>query len=283
MKKQTYILVTGASSGLGYALVQELSGAYTVFAGVRTEKDKLLFSSNSDVIPIILDVAKPENIQAAVQHVSEITKQQGLFALINNAGVNYLSAFELADEDKERQLFEVNLFGAMTLTRAVLPLLHKHVSVSTTSAKIINVSSIGGVFGLPWEAAYHASKFAMIGFSQSLRYELEKLNISVCCFVPGGMKTAIFQKSIDNSKSALQAIAHPHFAFYQKNLQHMNAVMQGFDKRAGATQKAAKKIVSLLAPNKMPLKKYFGTDAAFIRIFTWLGLQGVLAKQFSVK
>jgi len=283
MEKKKFALVTGASSGLGNALVQELRKGYTVFAGVRTEKDKQLFSGSSNAIPIILDVAKSESIMEAVQLISEITKEQGLFALVNNAGINYLSAFELADENKERQLFEVNLFGAMALIRAVLPLLHKNVSTTNTTAKIINVSSIGGVFGLPWESSYHASKFAMIGFSQSLRYELEHLNIAVCCFVPGGMKTNIFQKSVENSKSVIQNGTHQHFPFYQKNLRHMNSVMQSFDKSAAPAKKAAKKIANLLEQNKMPLKKYFGTDSVFIRIFTWLGLQGVLSKQFTVK
>lgn len=283
MKKQKYILVTGASSGLGNALAKELSAnGYSVFAGVRTEKDKQIFKENNNVIPIILDVAKPEQIHSAVQQISEITQQQGLFALINNAGINYISAFELADENKERQLFEVNLLGAMVLTRAILPLLHKNVSATNTKAKIVNVSSMGGFFGLPWEAAYHASKFAMIGFSQSLRYELEKLNIDVCCFIPGGMKTNIFEKSVVSS-SENRNKSNQHFSFYERNEKHMQTVMRGFDKSAAPVEKPAKVIVNLLAKNKMPLKKYFGMDAKFVRVFTWLGLQGLLSNRFSVK
>jgi short-subunit dehydrogenase len=283
MKKQKYILVTGASSGLGNALVKELSAkGYSVFAGVRTEKDKQLFQGNNNIIPIILDIAKPENVTSSVQQISEVTKQQGLFALINNAGINYISAFELADENKERQLFEVNLLGAMALTRAVLPLLHKNVSATNTTSKIINVSSMGGFFGLPWEASYHASKFAMIGFSQSLRYELKKLNIDVCCFIPGGMKTNIFKKSIEASTENCNK-SHQHFAFYHRNEKHMQTVMQSFDKGSAPVEKPAKVIVKLLSKNKMPLKKYFGMDAKFVRVFTWLGLQNLLSTRFTVK
>lgn len=284
MKKQRYILITGTSSGLGNALAHELSRqGYSVFAGVRNQKDKQLFSNHENIIPIILDVTKSESIAETVHYIAEKTKEQGLYALINNAGINYLSAFELADEDHERQLFEVNLFGVMTLTRASLPLLHKNVTSTRTNSKIINVSSMGGFFGLPWEAAYHASKFAMIGFSQSLRYELEQLNISVCCFIPGGMKTNIFQKSIVNSKSEVPKQTHPYFEFYKKNLLHMQTVMQRFEKNAVPAQRAAKAIAHVLEQNKMPVKKYFGMDAGFVRVFTWLGLQNLLSKQFMVR
>ncbi|HZI24410.1 MAG TPA: SDR family NAD(P)-dependent oxidoreductase [Chryseolinea sp.] len=284
MEKQKFILVTGASSGLGKALTLELSSnGYTAFAGVRSENDKLLFSSQPNIIPVILDVSKSENISSAFQFISGITNQLGWYALINNAGINYLSAFELADERKERELFEVNLLGAMQLTRKMLPLLHQFVNSNTTTAKIINVSSIGGVFGLPWEASYHASKFAMIGFSQSLRYELEKLGISVCCFIPGGMKTNIFQKSIAASQAATQNNFHQHFPFYQKNLQHMHKVMHGFEKSSAPAHQAAKKVSRLLRNDRLPMKKYFGVDAIFIQIFTWLGLTSLLGGHFIAK
>jgi short-subunit dehydrogenase len=284
MEKQKFILITGASSGLGNALTLELSSnGYTTFAGVRSENDKLLFSGHQNIIPVILDVSKAESICSALQFISDKANQQGLYALINNAGINYLCAFELADERKERELFEVNLLGAMQLTRKILPLLHQFVNSNTTTAKIINVSSIGGIFGLPWEASYHASKFAMIGFSQSLRYELEKLGISVCCFVPGGMKTKIFQKSIAASQAEIQNKFHQHLPFYQKNLQHMNKVMHGFEKNSATAQQAAKAVSKLLRNERLPMKKYFGADAMFIKIFTWLGLTGLLKGQFTTK
>jgi short-subunit dehydrogenase len=282
MENKIYALVTGASSGLGKAVAPCLAqNGYTLFAGIRMEADGHIFISQQNIIPIILDITNPQDIDNAYRFVRDKTKATGLAVLINNAGVNYISPFELADENTERNLMEVNLFGAMNLTRKLLSLLHQHASEARSSAKIINISSIGGVFGLPWEAAYHASKFAMIGFSQSLRYELEHLNISVCCFVPGGMKTNNFKKSIDNSEEAVQN--QTHYAFYQRNLQHMKTVMHRFDKSAALPEKAAHSIARLLKQNRLPEKKYFGTDAAFIRILTRLGLQGFLKNLFTIK
>lgn len=281
MVHKKYVLVTGASSGLGNATVYELSAkGHTVFAGVRTEKDKSVFGGNPNIIPIILDVSKPENIKSATETISQNVNANGLYALINNAGVNYISAFEMADEQKERQLFEVNLFGAMALIRNILPLLHQFVATNKSNAKIINVSSIGGTFGLPWEASYHASKFAMLGFSQSLHYELEALNISVCCFLPGGMKTNIFQKSVAETQTNKALL---HSSYYLRNTEHMKGVMRKFEKSATTPQKASKAIFVLLQKDKMPYKKYFGTDASFIRIINWLGLVGLIKGQFIKK
>lgn len=283
MEKEKFALVTGASSGLGNAVALSLAAEnYTVFAGIRKEKDKQIFSSQKKIIPVMLDVTKPQEIEDAFGFISGKTQNSGLAVLVNNAGINYISAFELADENRERELFEVNLLGVMNLTRKLLPLLHQYVSSSSQNAKIINVSSMGGFFGLPWEAAYHASKFAMIGFSQSLRYELSHLNIFVCCFIPGGMKTNIFKKSVEAS-AAIKNHSHQHSAFYGRNVKHMQTVMQGFDKNAAPTAKAAQTIRNLLRKNKIPLKKYFGVDSKFVRVLTWLGLQGVLKNQFTVK
>jgi short-subunit dehydrogenase len=283
MEKKKYALVTGASSGLGNAVALSLANKnYTVFAGLRKETDKQLFASQQNIISVLLDVTKPQEIENAFRFISEQTESRGLAVLVNNAGINYISAFELADENRERELIEVNLLGVMSLTRKMLPLLHQYVSSTNSTAKIINVSSMGGFFGLPWEAAYHASKFAMIGLSQSLAYELEHLKISVCCFVPGGMKTNIFKKSVITS-SANQRQSHQHSVFYERNVKHMQTVMQGFDKSAAPVEKAANAITNLLRKNKMPLKKYFGMDAKFVRVFTWFGLQNSLSKRFTIK
>ena len=284
MNTKIFALVTGASSGLGNAITFELAQHnYAVFAGIRNEADKQQFVSNQNIIPLLLDVTKPQDIETAQRFISDETNNSGLALLINNAGVNYITAFELADENRERQLMEVNFFGAMSLTRKLLPLLHLHISTSNSAAKIINVSSIGGVFGLPWEAAYHASKFAMIGWSQSLRYELEELNISVCCFIPSGMKTKIFQKSIENSGSISANNQHKHFSYYKRNLEKMNLTMQKFEKGSATTQQAAKAISALLKKGKLPTKSFFGSDAKIIRVFNWLGLIGLLKGQFTTK
>lgn len=284
MVKRKYVLVTGTSTGLGNALAHLLAKQnYQVLAAVRTENDKQQFLKTENIIPVILDVTIPAQIDKVFDIVKNLPGSNGLYALINNAGINYVSAFELADEQQERALFEVNLFGAMALTRKMLPLLHQYVSTENSRAGIINIASIGAIFGLPWESSYHASKFALLGWSQSLRYELEGLNISVSCFLPGGMKTQIFQKSVGGSSHSRQDQNNLHYAYYRKNQQHMNQVMAGFEKASAPAHKAAGSIARLLGKKTMPAQKYFGKDAQFLRFATWIGLTGLLKNRFIKK
>ncbi len=283
MRSSKYILITGTSSGLGNALVHHLAGkGFGVIAGVRKVKDFALFKA-PNIYPMLCDVSEFDS-EVLVNSIASITDGYGLFALINNAGINYISPFEWADSGRERQLLEVNLLGPARLTRAVLPLLHHYVHVNhqKQKARIINIGSIGGVFGLPWESAYHASKFGLLGWSQSIRYELEPLHIDVCCFLPGGMKTKIFEKS-QNQNSEVPLVRTSHHSYYSRNVKNMYKTMQDFEKSAAPAEKAAATIAKLLESQKMPLRKYFGKDAAFIRTLNWIGLIHVLKGQFVKK
>ena len=281
MNDQKHVVITGTSSGLGFALAQQLAASgYTVFAGVRKQADTDRFS-HPRIYPVLCDVTQPEQLQQVYDQVERTSGGTGLFALINNAGINYISPFETADMVQERKLMDVNLFGAMDITRTMLPLMHRYTAGSRRRARIVNVGSIGGIFGLPWEATYHASKFAMLGWSQSLRYELDALQIDVSCFLPGGMKTEIFQKARNGGVREGQN-GHPHSRYYASNRAHMHQVMHRFESGAASPGKAACAIQKILEKKKPPLKAYFGTDAFFIRTLTGLGLAGMLKSQFVV-
>ena len=274
-----YIFITGASSGLGLSLAKILDlNNYKVIAGIRKESDRGLFQG-TQIIPVICDVTKSNDINRVNEELKSITNGAGLAGLINNAGINYICPFELASTDRERDLLDVNLVGPMHLTRKLLPLQHEYVNVSGKKATIINISSIGGVFGLPWEAAYHASKFALLGWSQSIRFELEPLKINVCCFLPGGMKTNIFHKSYNENKVTIPS-DHQFKKYYQVNLEHMYQTMGKFEKSAVAPEKAARVLLKVLQRNKAPLRIYFGGDAFFIRVLTNLGVAHFLKNQF---
>lgn len=282
-KDQPTVLITGAASGLGKALTLKLAQCgWLVFAGVRKEQDvrQLKEQKLSNLQPLLLDVTVPEQIAAAFQQIQEFTQKQGLTALINNAGVNYIAPFELAEAQKERALMETNLWGAMQTSRAMLPLLRQYTQFHAQKAMIINVSSIGGVLGLPWESAYHASKFAVLGWSQSLRAELAALGINVVCFLPGGMKTAIFKKAAGSNFPSSASLDPQLQNYYARNHQGMIQTMADFENSAAPVEQAALKIVRILERRNAPLRVYFGVDAFFLRLITALGLGNVLLKRF---
>ena len=176
------VLVTGASSGIGKVTAKSLIGkGYTVYgAGRRIERMNDL--KDLGCIPIKMDITKESDIQAAVNQIQ--TEHGGVDILINNAGFGLYGAMEDTTIDDARYQLEVNLFGLARLTQLVLPKMREQ-----ESGKIINVSSVGGKVYAPLGCWYHASKYALEGWSDCLRLELKPFNIDVVVIEPGGIKT----------------------------------------------------------------------------------------------
>jgi NAD(P)-dependent dehydrogenase (short-subunit alcohol dehydrogenase family) len=278
-----YILLTGASTGIGKATALHLAkNGFTVFAGVRNAQDSAMLQAENlpTLHPIILDVTKAEDIAQTVQMLQETCGDEGLHALINNAGINYIAPFELSDEAKVRQVMEVNVFGMINMSREMLPLLQKNAKQSPKSAKIINIGSIGSAFGLPWEFSYHTSKFAVLGLSQSLRFELEALNIKVVCIMPGGIKTEIFTKSGKTAETSVAEMKGENAAYYTRNLKNMIASVKRYDSLALAPERVALKIEKAIRAQNPRLKILVGLDAKLIHSLVWLGLTSLLKRVF---
>jgi len=218
------VLITGASSGIGRATALALDRAgYRVLAGVRRPEDGALLraEAGSMLETLVLDVTAQQDIEAARQHVQTVTEGHGLFALINNAGFNYNAAYEYTDETKARALMEVNLFGAHAMSVAMLPLLRQRAMSSGKTSKLINIGSIGSLVGIPWEAFYHASKFALLGLSESIRHEVYAQGIRVSAVMPGGIKTPFIAKSKTGSQQAIEVLPQEGARRYGRGLARM--------------------------------------------------------------
>jgi NAD(P)-dependent dehydrogenase (short-subunit alcohol dehydrogenase family) len=176
------VLLTGASSGIGEATALRLSGAgCRVFAAARrTDRMSGLAARGIPVVP--LDVTDDASASAAVAHVLAETGR--IDVLVNNAGYGSYGAVEDVPIDEARAQFEVNLFGAARLTQLVLPGMRER-----RSGRIINISSMGGRITTPLGAWYHATKFAVEGFSDTLRMELRGFGIDVVVIEPGSIRT----------------------------------------------------------------------------------------------
>jgi len=176
------ILITGASSGMGKATALELiESGYTVYgAARRVEKMQDIVDKGGHALH--LDVTKPDEITSAVNQI--INDQGRINVLINNAGYAVYGSIEDTTLEDARQQFEVNLFGAASLTRAVLPVMRER-----KSGKIINISSMGGKIYTPLGAWYHASKHALEAWSDCLRLEVKQFGIDVVIIEPGLITT----------------------------------------------------------------------------------------------
>lgn len=195
------VLITGASTGIGYGCVREFhQRGYQVIGSVRkqADADKLSNEFGDRFVPLLFDVTNPEAIQVAVQQVSALLgDNQGLAGLINNAGIALGGPLTLQPMTEVRQHFEVNVFGLVQVTQAFLPLLGARPNHPVAPGKILNVSSVSGKVGSPFVGAYVASKHAVEGLSQSWRRELLLYGIDVVLIAPGAVKTPIWDKGIN--------------------------------------------------------------------------------------
>ena len=194
-----YVLITGASSGIGRACAEFLaSNGFIVYAGARKQEDIEELNKIKNIISLELDVTNQNTIDRAIEYIKN--QKTGLYALINNAGIGRAGPLmELPIEDLYEQ-FEVNLFGVHRVTKAVFPLLLE------SMGKIIMISSDSGFFATPFFGPYCSSKFALEGYSDSLRRELLIFDVKVVIIEPGRVKTPIWQKGEEALKILLERL-----------------------------------------------------------------------------
>jgi len=185
------VLITGASTGIGRATALRLAGSgWTVLAGVRKTADgeALRVAGGERVIPLELDVTDPAQIEQAAERVGELAPSD-LDALVNNAGSAVGGPLELISLDDLRRQFDVNFFGHVAVTQALIPALRR------ARGRIVLISSVGGLLTTPYLAPYHASKYALEAVANSLRLELAGSHIQVALIEPGSVATPIWEKN----------------------------------------------------------------------------------------
>lgn len=202
------IVVTGASTGIGWGCVKVLTGkGFHVYGSVRkqADADRLSKEFGAAFTPLIFDVTDEAAVHAAAREVATKLGGQTLAGLVNNAGIANPGPLLHIDIDSFRQQMEVNVTGQLIVTQAFAPLLG-----ATPDAKgkqpgrICMMSSVGGKVGMPFVGPYNTSKFALEGLSESLRRELMLYGVDVIVIAPGAIATPIWDKAdaIDVSRYA---------------------------------------------------------------------------------
>jgi len=187
-------VVTGAANGIGRAIAVSLANRGCHLALADIDEDgmagtaELTRASGVRVSRHRLDVA--DRVAVAEFPGLVAAEHSGVDVLVNNAGVAIGGTFEQVSDEDFEWLFEINFWGVVRMTRAFMPLLH-----ASDDARVVNLSSIYGVIAPPEQSAYSASKFAVRGFSEALRHELEGSNIGVTVVHPGGIATSIAEKA----------------------------------------------------------------------------------------
>ena len=195
------ILITGASSGIGYdaAVLLAKQGHKVYGAARRIELMEPL--RELGVVPVKLDITDDASIEACVKTIIETEGR--IDVLVNNAGYGYLGAIENVPMTEARRQLEVNLFGLARLTQLVLPSMREH-----RFGRIINTSSIAGKGVILFGGWYNVSKFSVEAFSDALRMETKPFGIDVCIIEPSGIKTAWGIIAADNLVKSSQGTAY---------------------------------------------------------------------------
>jgi NAD(P)-dependent dehydrogenase (short-subunit alcohol dehydrogenase family) len=184
------VLITGTSSGIGRETAKYFAqNGWNVAATLRNPKKEVELNLLPNVKLFAMDVTNAEQVKTAILLAIEAFGK--IDVLINNAGYSTLGVFEAANDTQIQQQFDTNLFGAFRTIQSILPHFR-----SNKKGLIINVSSLGGLMSFPLYSLYHATKWAMEGFSESLSYELNSLGIKVKLIEPGTVQSDFYGRSI---------------------------------------------------------------------------------------
>jgi NAD(P)-dependent dehydrogenase (short-subunit alcohol dehydrogenase family) len=270
MSEQKTVLITGASSGFGLLTSVTLAKrGWRVLATMRdlSRREKLdAAAKEAGVMERIevqaLDVTNPGQIAAIVDLIEK--RNEPLHALVNNAGFAMAGLVEDVSDAELRKQFETNFLGTASVTRALLPIFKRQ-----RFGHIMMVSSVVGRIGYPGAGSYSASKFALEGWSETLRMELKARGIHVVLLEPGTFETDIWTRNAMISERTLALKADPNSADAAR-LERWRKKMQEPGKPRANPKYVAECIAGILNNPKPRLRYSFGTDAWAVLALRWI-------------
>ncbi|MEE6179813.1 SDR family oxidoreductase [Mycobacterium sp. 050134] len=252
------IVVTGASTGMGAASARELARrGFHVLAGVRRDVDADAVRADG-IEPHILDITVESHVRAIADRVARDPLRRPLRALINNAGIAVNAPVEILPMAEWHRQFEVNLFGHIAMTQALLP------ALLASSGTVVNISSIGGRVAMPTYGAYAGSKFALEAVSDALRREVAAHGVKVVVVEPGAVKTEIAERGVSTAERLVAGMTAGQSARYDDLIAAIMAQARSFGADGLPADRAAKVIVKAATVSRPRTRYTIGRDAAVL-------------------
>ncbi|OBF66502.1 hypothetical protein A5753_07110 [Mycobacterium sp. 852002-51971_SCH5477799-a] len=257
-------VVTGTSSGIGRACALRLAvQGYRVFAGVRRRQDgpalvQEASRTGGQVVPLIIDVTDQASIGAAAAEVASAVGDDGIAALVNNAGIGMTWPMEAIPLDDLRRIYEVNVFGQVAVTQAFLPL------VRAGTGRIVNIGSIGDRLSLPFGAPLASSKWALASITESLRMELRPWGIHVILIEPASIHTNAVQKVKDDAERVMSEMSWGHLELYGDTYQAMTSRALEREKSGSDPDVVAKAVLRAIRTKRPRTRYVVGKDGRLL-------------------
>ena len=261
---EKYILITGASSGLGKETALQLAkDGYNVFAGVRKQENKeTLESLHKNITAVFLDVTSEESVNCAFQEISKLTNN--LYAIVNNAGIAVGGPVEFLPVDVLKKQFDVNVFGAIRVVQRFFSFLDKN------GSRIVNISSMASYGVFPFVSPYCASKRALDMFFNSLLVENKNENLKIISIKPGVVSTPIWNKSVDACEKTFENVTQDCRDKYEKELLFLAGNARKNTQKGLKAQDIAKLVSKVLSKKNPKLSYNIGKDSHFARLLSFL-------------
>lgn len=251
MSEKNVWFITGASRGLGIDISQKaLAAGHSVVAtGRNADKVRAAVGEHQDLLAVSLDITDPAAATAAVE--AAVERFGRIDVLVNNAGNFYAGYFENISAEQFRAQMETNFFGPLNVTRAVLPVMRRQ-----RSGQVITVTSTAGLIGQEFCAAYAASKFALEGWMESLRFDLAPYGISTMAVEPGFFRTELL---VEGASTVWPELVIEDYA---ARTEQTIAAWKGMNgQQGGDPAKLAQALVTLSDSGELPLRFVAGADA----------------------
>ena len=283
MNDRGYVVVTGASTGIGQATATRLAAqGFVVFAGVRKSADAERLQSQSlpGLRALMIDVADGESVKRAAAEVTETVGNSGLKGLVNNAGVSFGGPLEFQDLDEIRAMFEVNVFGLIAVTQAFLALVRKG------GGRIVNMSSVGGKISVPFVSAYSATKFGVEAISDALRVELRPWGIKVACIEPGSIATPLWERGFEQFDKQVKNLTPEAIELYGDLIPRMRRLTERTAQAGIPPARVADAVEHALTSPRPKTRYLVGNDAraqSALRLLPDKGRDALLARVVGIR
>ena len=241
---------------MGRATALELANrGFHVLAGVRNAEAAAQLRRDG-VEPVVLDITRSADIEALSERIDSDPQGRALRAIVNCAGMGMVGPVEMLPLDTWRQMFEVNLFGHIAMTQALLPALRR------SKGRVVNISSTGGRIAMPAFGAYSATKFALEAMSDALRREIRQQGVDVIVVEPGAVRTNMGASGTHAAQALIDSMSNDDRTRYDSVMKGFFDTVAGFDRHGISAERAATKIAETVTTPRPKTRYTIGRDAA---------------------